>query len=70
MAFIDDDYEKQGQSINGFNILSADKLEYFINKHNITIETGRSGVPEYKGVSMGRDGMPLENIYMDSIIDS
>ena len=37
---------------------------------NITIETGRSGIPEYKGVDMGRDGLPLENISMNTIIDS
>ena len=37
---------------------------------NITIETGRSGIPEYRGVGMNRSGIPLENIYMDTIIDS
>ena len=37
---------------------------------NITIEIGRSGVPEYQGVGMNRSGIPLENIYIDTIIDS
>ena len=37
---------------------------------DITIETGRSGVPEYKGADIGRSGIELENIHMDTIIDS
>ena len=37
---------------------------------NITIKTGKSGVPEYSGVGMGRDGLLLENISMNTIIDS
>ena len=38
---------------------------------NITIETGRSGVPNYKGVERDEKGVPiLENISMNTIIDS
>ena len=38
---------------------------------NITIETGRSGVPNYKGVERDERGIPLlENISMDTVIDS
>ena len=51
----------------------ADMRRGYVQKpigDNITIETGRSGVPEYKGVGMSRSGILLENIYMDTIIDS
>ncbi len=51
----------------------ADMRRGYVQKpigDNITIEIGRSGVPEYKGVGMSRHGIPLENIYMDTIIDS
>ena len=38
---------------------------------NITIETGRSGVPNYKGVERDEKGVIiLENISMNTIIDS
>ena len=37
---------------------------------DITIETGRSGVPEYKGANISRGGIELEDIHMDTIIDS
>ena len=36
IAFIDDDIEKQGQSLNGFTVLSVDKLDNLIKKQNIT----------------------------------
>ena len=51
----------------------ADMRRGYVQKpigDNITIEIGRSGIPEYKGVDMGRDGLPLENISMNTIIDS
>jgi len=51
----------------------ADMRRGYVQKpigDNITIETGRSGVPEYKGVGMSRSGIPFENINMDTIIDS
>ena len=51
----------------------ADMRRGYVQKpigDNITIEIGRSGVPEYQGVGMSRSGIPLENIYMDTIIDS
>ena len=51
----------------------ADMRRGYVQKpigDNITIEIGRSGVPEYQGVGMSRRGIPLENIYMDTIIDS
>jgi len=51
----------------------ADMRRGYVQKpigDNITIEMGRSGVPEYQGVGMSRSGIPLENIYIDSIIDS
>ena len=38
---------------------------------NITIETGRSGVPKYQGVELDEKGVPiLENVSMNAIIDS
>ena len=38
---------------------------------NITVETGRSGVPKYQGVELDEKGVPiLENISMNAIIDS
>jgi flagellar motor protein MotB len=51
----------------------ADMRRGYVQKpigDNITIEIGRSGVPEYQGVDISRNGIPLENIYMDTIIDS
>lgn len=51
----------------------ADMRRGYVQKpigDNITIELGKSGVPEYKGVGMSRSGIPLENISMDTIIDS
>ena len=51
----------------------ADMRRGYVQKpigDNITIEIGKSGVPEYSGVGMGRDGIPLENISMNTIIDS
>ena len=51
----------------------ADMRRGFIQKpigDDITIETGRSGVPEYKGMDTGRGGIELENIDMETIIDS
>jgi len=38
---------------------------------NITVETGRSGVPKYQGVELDEKGVPiLENVSMNAIIDS
>ena len=55
----------RAKHINNINIQNSSSY-----RDNITIETGRSGIPEYKGVDMGRDGLPLENISMNTIIDS
>ena len=52
----------------------ADMRQGFVGKpigDNITIETGRSGVPNYKGVERDEKGVIiLENISMNTIIDS